>query len=168
MKQALFLDRDGVLNERIQDAYVKQPDELKILDGAGEAVHLLAPLFDYSFVATNQQGIGKGLMTIEDLKLVHQVLEKHLDYTFDEIYYCPHLAIYSPFCRKPQPGMAYQALDDFPDINMSESVMVGDMESDMQFARSMNMKAIQITTDRPSEYADENYTSLLAFANAMS
>ncbi len=166
--KALFLDRDGVINQRLPGAYVTKPSELHILDKVAEALHVLKEKYELVLLVTNQQGIGKKLMTHEQLKLVHETMEKGLQFTFDRIYYCPYLAEYRPFCRKPQPGMAYQAQKDFPEIDFLQSTMVGDMESDMQFAQAMGMTAIQITTGQVSTLADAHYPSLYAFANEYS
>ena len=65
--RALFLDRDGVLNVLRPNDYVKCPDELEILPQVAEALSLCRPHFDHIIVVTNQQGIGKGLMTEDDL-----------------------------------------------------------------------------------------------------
>lgn len=165
--KALFLDRDGVINKKIPEDYVKFPSEFVLLAGVQEALQILQDYFGLFFIVTNQQGIGKKLMTREQLQVVHKYMQEELDFTFDGIYYCPHLAEYRPFCRKPQPGMAYQALQGFPQIVFPDSVMVGDMGSDMQFARAMEMKAVQITDGEKSQYADEQYDSLLAYANAL-
>ena len=71
---ALFLDRDGVINRRIVDGYVTRPADFVLIDGVLEAMALFAKRFDRIFVVTNQQGIGKGLMTEADLEAVHSGL----------------------------------------------------------------------------------------------
>ena len=69
--KSLFLDRDGVLNELRRNDYVKSPEELEVIPGVVEAMGLLRQRFDHIFIVTNQQGIGKGLMTEGDLQAVH-------------------------------------------------------------------------------------------------
>ena len=69
--KALFLDRDGVLNERIVDGYATRIEDFKILDGVLDALAMLSHKFDRIFMVTNQQGIGKGLMTDDDLQSIH-------------------------------------------------------------------------------------------------
>ena len=72
--KALFLDRDGVLNVLRPNDYVKTPDELEILPGTAEAIALCRKHFDRIIIVTNQQGVGKGLMTEEDFAAVHKKL----------------------------------------------------------------------------------------------
>ncbi len=68
---SLFLDRDGVINERIVDGYVTRPEDFRLLEGVLEAMVIFARRFDRIFMVTNQQGIGKGLMSVGDLELIH-------------------------------------------------------------------------------------------------
>jgi len=65
---SLFLDRDGVINKRLPDEYVKHPDEFEFEAGVTEAMAILAGFFNPIIVVTNQQGIGKGLMTVDQLE----------------------------------------------------------------------------------------------------
>ncbi|MEM9023343.1 MAG: phosphatase, partial [Bacteroidota bacterium] len=74
----LFLDRDGVINQRIIDDYVKTPDELVMIDGSLEAIRVFSIRFGLVLVVTNQQGIGKGLMTEENLVAVHGKLHREV------------------------------------------------------------------------------------------
>lgn len=145
----LFLDRDGVLNKRIVGSYVRQWSEFEFLEGVLEAMPILARKFKYIFVVTNQQGIAKGIMTTEDLELVHEqmkrVVEAH-NGRFDRIYYCPEHERTNPICRKPNTGMAEQAQQDFPDIDFTKSIMVGDSVTDIEFGKRMGMQTIFITT----------------------
>ena len=88
---AIFLDRDGVINDRIVGGYVRNWTEFDFLEGVLDAMPILARKFDYIFVATNQQGIAKGLMTVEQLEKVHaQMLEEiaKCNVTIDKVYYC--------------------------------------------------------------------------------
>lgn len=143
----LFLDRDGVINERLPGAYVKHPDEFTFLPGAIEAIVSMNRLFGTTLVVTNQQGIGKGLMTAADLHVVHEEMQasvKAAGGNFDAIFYCPELAAGDPPCRKPNPGMAMQAKAQFPIIDFERSVMVGDSPSDMEFGERLGMKTVFI------------------------
>ena len=90
----LFLDRDGVINVKLQNRYVEKPEEFKFISGAPEAISKLSKFFKRIIVVTNQQGIGKGIMTIEDLNFLHNYMLielKKFGVVIDSIYFCPHL-----------------------------------------------------------------------------
>ena len=166
--RALFLDRDGVLNVLRPDDYVKNPDELEVLSGVAEGLELCRKQFDRIFIVTNQQGIGKGLMTEADLEAIHRKLVESIG-PIDRIYHCPALKREHSFRRKPNIGMALQARRDFPDIRLKDSVMVGDSETDMLFGRRAGMKTVlvgnnsTVATDQP-HLVDYRYSTLLDFA----
>jgi histidinol-phosphate phosphatase family protein len=167
---SLFLDRDGVINRRLVDDYVKSPDEFEFLPGVLEAIALFAQKFRHIFIITNQQGIGKGLMTENDLAEIHQKMQEEIEAAggrIDAIYYCPSLASVNSPRRKPAPGMALQAKKDFPDVDFSKSVMAGDSVSDMEFARNAGMHALFIGSGMQYPDADDYYASLEAFAEAL-
>lgn len=166
---ALFLDRDGVLNLLRRNDYVKCPDELQLLPGVAEALHMLRPHYDHIFVATNQQGIGKGLMTEEDLAAVHAKLQAETDHLIDRIYHCPDLeASRSPY-RKPNIGMALLARREHPGLRLKSCTMVGDSMTDMLFGRRCGMRTVlignnsDVATTRP-RLVDYHYPTLLDFA----
>ncbi len=143
----LFLDRDGTINKRLIGQYVVSYHQFEFLPGVIESLRLMSSLFNHSFVVTNQQGIGKELMTHEDLERVHHQMTQDLkDFGvyIDQIYYCPELAVYDSPNRKPNPGMALQAQQDFDGVFFKKSVMIGDTLSDMQFGKNLGMKTIWI------------------------
>ncbi len=143
----LFLDRDGVINERLPGDYVKNVSEFVFLPGAELAIRALTMAFGRTVVVTNQQGIGKGIMTAEDLVAVHEYMLHHVSEAggvIDRVYLCPELAGDNPKCRKPNTGMAEQAKRDFPEIDFQRAVMVGDSPSDMEFGDRMQMKTVFI------------------------
>lgn len=135
----LFLDRDGVLNRKLEDDYVKNLEEFDILKHSKEALELLSEHYDTIVVVTNQQGIGKQLMTEKDLELIHSYLLEKLP-QIDKIYFCPDLYDTNSPRRKPAIGMAIDAKEDFCKISFKRSVVVGDSISDMQFGRNAGMK----------------------------
>ena len=144
---SLFLDRDGVLNRRIPDGYVCTVDQLELLDGVVEAVTALTPLVGRVVVVTNQAGVGKGLMTLEALHQIHRLLVAHLTSQggrVDAVLYCPHRAEEHCGCRKPQPGLAWQAVERWPDLDLSRTIMVGDSRSDCEFAERAGMRSMFI------------------------
>ncbi len=138
----LFLDRDGVINERVQGGYVRSPQGFQFLPGVLEGLAALSGLFGKIIVVTNQQGVGKGLMTETDLAAIHNHMKKEIlrvGGRLDAIYCCTDLASEKDHCRKPGTFMAEQAKKDFPEIDFHKSIMVGDTKSDMEFGRNSGM-----------------------------
>lgn len=143
----LFLDRDGVVNQRKIGSYIMVPDEFEFIPGVLQAFSVAAKLFDKIIIVTNQQGIGKGIMTADALSQIHEhmnslVTEHHG--RIDAVYFSPHLAETNHPMRKPNPGMAIQAAKDFPSISFKRCIMLGDSDTDMQFARTLGMKTVFI------------------------
>jgi len=143
----LFLDRDGVINQRIPGEYVKRIDEFVFVPGTLQSIAKFAGIFKFIFVATNQQGIGKGIMDELDLGIIHDYMVHEIQKAggrIDKVYFCPGLATDKPLCRKPQIGMAIQAKADFPDIDFAKCLMIGDSVSDIQFGLDAGMEALYI------------------------
>ncbi|MEO1437148.1 MAG: HAD-IIIA family hydrolase [Bacteroidota bacterium] len=141
----LFLDRDGVINHRIPGAYVRRPSEFKFLPGVKGALAAFTNQFSKILIVTNQQGVGKGLMTQKDLDTVHHYLKHEVGThggRLDGIYACTGLASDNPPCRKPNPGMGAQAKADFPEIDFKCSIMVGDSLTDILFGQKLGMKTV--------------------------
>ncbi len=145
--RTLFLDRDGVVNHRIPGAYVSKKEDFKFFEGVPKAIAELTQQFDCVVIVTNQAGIGKGLMTSEDLEAVHAHMLLRIEAAggqIDAVYHCPEISENNPECRKPNSGMALQAQHDFPDIDFETSIMVGDSWSDMEFGRRLGMATVLI------------------------
>lgn len=163
----LFLDRDGVINRRIIDGYVTSPEEFVFLDHVPEAIAILTGFFSRIIVVTNQQGIGKGLYTAEDLKRVHEKMLRGVERAggkISAVYFAPQLDAEKSPMRKPGIGMAMKAREDFPEIDFAKSVMVGDSKSDMEFAHAAGMFAV-FCGEKESSLANLNFHSLSAFAS---
>jgi len=143
----LFLDRDGVINKRIWGGYVTKPSEYIFLPGVLASISVFSSIFNRIIIVTNQQGIGKGIMTEEELQVVHDYMTKEINLaggSIDGIYYCPELTNNANSCRKPSTSMAQKAVDDFPDIDLSKSIMVGDSPSDIEFGNNAGMYTVFI------------------------
>ncbi len=143
----LFLDRDGVINKRLMGDYVKHLDEFEFLPGVVEAIATFSKKFGRIVIVTNQQGIGRGIMTEEQLQIVHDHLVKEVAQNggrIDAVYFAPQLAAENSNMRKPAIGMAIKAKEEFPEIDFSKSVMVGDSMSDIEFGNKAGMKTIYI------------------------
>ncbi len=169
----LFLDRDGVINKRPPGDYVKTWADFEFLPGVLDALHILAEKFGRIIIVTNQQGIGKRLMTTDDLQDIQNkmisAVSKH-DGRIDAIYYCPDLATTENNCRKPGIFMAELAKNDFPEIDFSKSIMAGDTASDMEFGKNAGMKTVFINSDNSvldQVTYDYLFTNLLVFAKAI-
>ncbi len=139
----LFLDRDGILNKHLPGDYVRNWNMWEWLPGVLEAMPLLAKHYQRIFIVTNQQGVGKGLMTEADLEDVHRHMLADIEAAggrIDKVYVCTELeSAHSPN-RKPEIGMALQAKIDFPEVDFHRSVMVGDSASDELFAQRSGMR----------------------------
>ena len=167
----LFLDRDGVINVRLIDEYVRHWDEFTFIDGVLESIPVFNRFFSRIIIVTNQQGIGKDLMNEYDLGVIHGRMLSNMESSsghIDGVFYCPHLKSAGCTCRKPLPGMAKAAVLQFGDINLSKSVMAGDSLSDMTFAENAGMKAVFIGAAFPRKGNPHAvYSSLLEFAQEL-
>jgi D-glycero-D-manno-heptose 1,7-bisphosphate phosphatase len=146
----LFLDRDGVINVKLDERYVQNPSEFEFMPGAKRAIHLLSTIFKRILIVTNQQGIGKGLMSVTDLSFLHDYMLAEITKSggrIDKVYFCPHLASEKCGCRKPNAGMIHQAKLDFPGINIGNSYLVGDSLSDVEAGKRMNLITIRVDNE---------------------
>jgi len=144
---SLFLDRDGVINKRIVGAYVTEWDEFEFIPGVIDSISMLSKLFGRIFIVTNQQGVGKGLMSVEDLLRIHKRMEEEIRKAqgrIDRIYFSPYLEKEKHPSRKPAPGMGLLAKIDYPEIVFEKSIMIGDSVSDMEFGKNLGMKKVFI------------------------
>lgn len=170
----LFLDRDGVINEETVGAYVLNWQEFVFTADALKAMQIFSKKFGYIFIVTNQRGVAKGLMTEADLRDIHNEMQKEVKAVgarIDQIYYCTDMDDHC-FNRKPNPGMAFQAKADYPNIDFSKAIMVGNKPSDMAFGRSAGMFTVFVTTTNPDQEfphpnIDLQFNSLHAFSQAL-
>jgi D,D-heptose 1,7-bisphosphate phosphatase len=165
-KKAVFLDRDGVINEN--GFNISTPDKLIMIEGAAEAIKKLNDLGYLTIIVTNQPEIAKGFFTVEDFNKVNQYMAKLLAEKgahIDHIYFCPHhpergfpgevpeLKM-KCFCRKPEPGMLLRAIKDHG-IDVKRSWMIGDSKSDIIAGQKVGVKTILITSGGGSGSAQE-------------
>lgn len=145
--KTVFLDRDGVINQKLKNDYVKRWEEFSFLPGAIEAIKAINEKGYFVIVVTNQRGIARGLMTEDDLKELHrkmlQELERHGAH-IDDIFYCPHEKN-SCDCRKPKPGMLIQAKEKW-DVDFSKSYIIGDSPIDIEAGQRVGCQGF-LTTD---------------------
>ena len=150
---AVFLDRDGTLNE--ESGYLNHVDRLKLIDGAAEAVALLSRHGLKTIVVTNQSGVARGYFPETLLPRLHDKLQELLierGARLDAIYYCPHHPDVGepPYrrdceCRKPKLGMIRRAEKEFS-VDARKSYMVGDKISDVEFGRRAGCKTVLLLT----------------------
>jgi len=150
MYDTLFLDRDGVINKKLEGRYVTNFNEFIFIENSVLAINKLHEIFKRILVVTNQQGIGKGIMTEEDLHLLHKQMQRELNPDFnliDKIYFCPCLEGIDCKCRKPKIGMFENAKFDYPDIEIENSFLVGDSESDIIAGKNFGLNTVKVSDD---------------------
>lgn len=146
----IFLDRDGTTNVRPPKAeYICKPEAFVWIDGAKEAIKKLNDAGYFVIMISNQAGIGRGIMTDEDFRMVQNKMQEDLAEIHahvDAVYYCPHSWDVDCKCRKPKPGMLYQAQKDYS-INLTECIMIGDDVRDMITANNAKMRGVLVNDD---------------------
>jgi len=145
MNKAIFLDRDGVINQERKD-YVKTIDELKIFENISEIILKLKKNNYLIIVITNQSAINRGLTNIKKLNEIHNDIQNQLaksNTQIDAFYFCPHRPDENCLCRKPKPGLILKASEDF-DIDLKSSWMIGDNNSDILAGQNAGCKSIKI------------------------
>ena len=149
-KPTIFLDRDGVLNKKAPKAnYVTSWDKWEWIEGVKEAVSLLKKAGYRIILITNQAGIGRGVMKESDLFKIHEQMKIELNEcgggSIDKIYYCPHGWDEGCECRKPKPGMLFQAQRDF-NLDLSRIYFIGDDERDEQTGYAAGCKTLLVNS----------------------
>ncbi len=144
--KVVFLDRDGVINVN-RDDYVKSWDEFEFIAGAKEAIRLLNDNNYWVIIITNQSPIGRGIFSHERLREIHELMLKKLADAgahIDAIYYCPHSPDDHCECRKPKPGLLFQAADELG-IDLQSSWFIGDSEGDFQAGEIAGCKIFKVS-----------------------
>ena len=157
----LFLDRDGVINDEKHLDYIHKWEEFKFYEGVKEALAIFSKTFGKIVIVTNQRGVAKGLTKLEDLQTIHKNMISEFEVAggrIDKVYYSADYDSDSPN-RKPNPGMGLQAKADFPEIDFSKSVMIGNTLSDMRFGRNLGV-AINIFLPTTRKDVDVNHPDI--------
>jgi D-glycero-D-manno-heptose 1,7-bisphosphate phosphatase len=152
----IILDRDGVLNYEAPDSgYVQRPEDFRWLPGARAGLGLLHRAGVRISVATNQSGVGRGLMSLEDLQQVHARMTAEAAASggaLDAIFCCVHAPEARCSCRKPEPGLIQEAIER-SSIPASQSLVVGDDERDLEAAARAGVSAALVLTGKGRETA---------------
>jgi D-glycero-D-manno-heptose 1,7-bisphosphate phosphatase len=165
----VFLDRDGVLNEKMPEGeYVRSVGDLRVLQGVPKAIARLNRAGMRTIVVTNQRGIALGFYTATDVDAIHGALQTQMEAHgghIDGFFYCPHDKDECN-CRKPLGGLFEQAVAQFPEITPETSVMIGDSLSDIEFGRRLRMMTIFIEGDPARQKPDARRAAALADSRA--
>ncbi len=175
-QKAIFLDRDGTINEYV--GFLTDIKEFHLLDGVAEAIRKINASGYLAIVVTNQPIIARGEVSFTELQEIHNKMETLLGAEgayIDAIYFCPHHPDkgfegerveykISCDCRKPKPGMLLKAAEDF-NIDLSRSWMVGDGKNDVEAGKNAGCKTVLIGTEDYGQ--DRKVSSLFAFANTI-
>jgi len=167
MKKAVFLDRDGVINEVLTDRvkFVNKPNELYFLPHVPEAIKKLNKYFDYIFVVTNQGGVGLGFMKETQLQKIHEHMVKELKKegaAIQEVVYCPHKPKSGCACRKPKSKLIVDLGEKY-NIDMAKSYMVGDTDTDIIAGKRAGTKGVFLGAKDP--LADAVFPDLISAAD---
>ena len=157
MGYTVFLDRDGVINKDSAE-YIKHPSEFEFIPKSPEAIALLTRNGFQVIVITNQSMIGRNIATKETLEAIFEKMKTGIETAggrITGIFYCPHVDEDRCSCRKPKPGLIFQAQKKYQ-INLSDSFMVGDSEKDIACARNAGCaKALLVKTGNGVAAYDE-------------
>lgn len=175
-QKAIFLDRDGTINRYV--GFLRNINDFELLDGVGEAIRKINRAGYLAIVVTNQPVVARGEVSFEELEEIHKKMETLLGKQgayLNAVYFCPHhpdkgfpgerkgLKI-SCECRKPKPGMLFQAAKDF-NIDLSKSWTIGDGENDVQAGKRAGCRTALISNGTSSVGQDVSVSSLLDFVD---
>lgn len=165
-RPAAFLDRDGTIIEEAH--YLAHEAQVLLAPGAAKAMRRLRDAGYLLIMITNQSGVGRGILTEEELGSIHDLINKMLateGAALDDIYYCPHLpgAAVKEYdkecdCRKPGPGMILAAAEKHG-VDLARSVMIGDAERDVEAGAKAGCKTILLAPDGEPESTVADFTA---------
>lgn len=157
MHKAIFLDRDGTLNE--DPGYIGDPNLVKLLPDVTDALKILYHDLNYKLIViSNQSGIARGLLTHQSVQLVNEKISSLLEASgikIEKFYYCPSHPEFNSadecLCRKPSPKMVFDAADEF-NIDLSQSFLIGDAKTDIECGKNAGLKTILVKTGYGGEH----------------
>ena len=144
---AVFLDRDGVINNDSED-YIKSWPEFKFIPGSIEAIRLLTVNGLNPIVITNQSLINRNMISIKELNYIHDMMKKEVEHKggrIKDIFFCPHIPKDNCGCRKPKPGLIHQAKSKY-NLKLESAVMIGDSAKDIECAKNAGCKGVLVKT----------------------
>jgi histidinol-phosphate phosphatase family protein len=164
--RAVFLDRDGTIN--CDRGYLGDASKVRLLPRSGKAINLLNNWNIPVIVVTNQSMISRNEITTDELEVInHTIFDRLRRYGahYDALYYCPHDPTISPacFCRKPEPGLIFQAAIDFK-IDLKNSFMVGDKVTDVQAGKMAGCKTVLIGSPKSQNLLSDFIAPNLLYA----
>ncbi|MGH0679131.1 D-glycero-alpha-D-manno-heptose-1,7-bisphosphate 7-phosphatase [Bacillus luti] len=169
-KKAIFLDRDGVINEVLTDRvrFVNKPEDIYLLPGVADAIAIFNRKGYMVLVTTNQAGVGLGYMTQEGLLEIHRhmqakLINENADAHIHEFVACIHRPKDGCSCRKPEAGMLLQLAKKY-NIDLAVSYMIGDQETDIYAGKKAGTKTIRIACSLEETQANFKFPSLLNVA----
>lgn len=160
--KAVIFDRDGTLNKTANNkgGYVLTPEAMKLLPHTQKALAKLADAGIDIYVFTQQGCIGKGLLDEQTLQVIHGRLNAQVcPARVKKFYYCPHTQGDRCSCRKPQPGLLFQCMDE-NGLTPDDVIVVGDAERDFKAAQAAGLDYYMVKHDEKTENAPESYLSL--------
>ena len=157
LNKVVFLDRDGTINRDSPD-YIKSREAFEFLPGSLEAIKNLTHHGFVIIVVTNQSAVPRKLISLEELEFVHNMMAQTVALNGGEIkdvFYCPHMPDDGCDCRKPEPGLIYQAREKY-EIDLTAAVMVGDSAKDIECARNAGCgKAVLVESGLRDDVSEE-------------
>jgi D,D-heptose 1,7-bisphosphate phosphatase len=166
---AVFMDRDGTINEEV--SYLSRMEQLRLYPQSGEAIRMINAAGMKAVVVTNQSGIARGYFTEDFVRTVHERINEMLRAEgahIDGFYVCPHHPVYGNGiykqhceCRKPKPGMLLQAAAEM-NIDLTRSYMIGDMLRDVQTGKNAGAKGVLVCTGYGSNIVRTDMPAFIA------
>ncbi|MFA6571995.1 MAG: HAD-IIIA family hydrolase [Bacteroidota bacterium] len=164
--KAVFFDRDGIVNYRLVGDYVTSIEEFKFIDDFLLFYSSIKKKGYLGILVKNQEGIGKGILSEENLEQVHTFLQSKMleltGYNFDDIFYCSDLAESNSPRRKPNPGMIFEAIEKW-NIEPRNSWMIGDSPTDVIAGKRAGLNTILVNIHNKKDVpeAEQVFPNLL-------
>ena len=166
--RAIFLDRDGVINKDV--GFLTSWRQFDFIPGFLDALKLIKRNSFLAIVVTNQSHINRNLITETELKIIHAKMIKSIKFSgtkLDDIFYCKHIPEDNCDCRKPKPGMILKAAEKY-NINLEESYMIGDKETDIDLGLCVGCKTILLngtTYLTKADFTAKNWEDIINHLN---